>query len=80
MLLVGMDFARLGATSGDETDPDVIGFGPLQNARLVALKDRYDPASPFGLTQNIRLSRSTVVPCALLTVVNVHADSSEKKP
>jgi hypothetical protein len=75
-----MDFARLVRQAVTETDPDVIGFRPFQNARLVALKDRCDPASLFGLNQSIRPSRSTAVPCARLTVVNVHADRFDKKP
>ena len=73
-------FRSSGATSGDETDPDVIGCRPFMNARLVALEDRYVPASLFGLNQNIRPSRSAAVPCVRLRVVNLHADSSDKKP
>ena len=43
---------------GDEGEDRVRGaFGPEKWARLVALKDRYDPENTFRLNQNIPPSR-----------------------
>jgi FAD/FMN-containing dehydrogenase len=49
---------RLTSTSRPEADRVRDAYSDATYARLVALKDRYDPANLFRLNQNIRPSRA----------------------